>query len=172
VTALAVRIGRAMGRNEAQLAILHRGGLLHDIGKIGTPAEILDKPGKLSDEELRIMRQHPGVGATILEPIGAYAEAIPIVGQHHEWFDGTGYPGGLAGEAINEGARIFAVADVYDALRSDRPYRAGLDRDRVIAYIRERSGSQFDPKVVEAFLAVIAQEDAGLVVAPASFEGA
>jgi putative nucleotidyltransferase with HDIG domain len=158
VTALALDIGRTLGMTEVELAVLHRGGLLHDIGKIGTPAEILDKPSRLSDEELRIMRQHAGVGASILEPITAYREVIPIVGQHHEWFDGNGYPAGLAGESISLGARIFSVADVYDALRSDRPYRVGQDREKVIAYIRERSGTQFDPRVVAAFLRVM--EDA------------
>jgi HD-GYP domain-containing protein (c-di-GMP phosphodiesterase class II) len=98
------------------------------------------------------------VGARILEPIAAYAEVIPIVLQHHETYDGVGYPDRLAGDAICLGARIFAVADVFDALISDRPYRAGLDRELVIAYIRERSGRQFDPGVVEAFLRVTAQQ--------------
>jgi HD-GYP domain-containing protein (c-di-GMP phosphodiesterase class II) len=121
------------------------------------PARSLDKPSRLSDEELRIMRQHAGVGVSILEPITAYRDVIPIVGQHHEWFDGNGYPQGLAGEAISLGARIFSVADVYDALRSDRPYRVGQDREKVIAYIHERSGTQFDPRVVAAFLRVMGE---------------
>jgi putative nucleotidyltransferase with HDIG domain len=159
VTTLALDIGRTLGMTDAELAVLQRGGLLHDIGKIGTPAAILDKPGRLSDEELRIMRQHAGVGASILEPITAYRDVIPIVGQHHEWFDGNGYPQGLAGEAISLGARIFSVADVYDALRSDRPYRVGQDREKVIAYIHERSGTQFDPRVVAAFLRVMGEAE-------------
>ncbi len=103
------------------------------------------------------MRQHAALGATILEPIAAYAEVLPIVRQHHAWFDGTGYPDGLAGEAISQGARIFSVADVYDALNSDRPYRRGLPRESVIDYIRELSGRQFDPKVVDAFLRLAAE---------------
>ncbi|MCI0484018.1 MAG: HD domain-containing protein, partial [candidate division NC10 bacterium] len=91
----------------------------------------------------------------------AYAEVIPIVLQHHEWFDGTGYPDGLAGEAISLGGRIFAVADVYDALTSDRPYRAGLDPEHAIESIKQGTGRQFDPRVVEAFLEVMAEEGTG-----------
>jgi putative nucleotidyltransferase with HDIG domain len=159
VTKMALRIGRALGLSPKELDVLHRGGLLHDIGKIGTPATILDKAGKLTAEETRLMRQHVRIGARILEPIAAYAEVIPIVLQHHEWFDGTGYPDGLSGEAISLGARIFAVADCFDALISDRPYRPGMDRRRVLEAITQGAGRQFDPKVVQAFLEVMAQED-------------
>jgi putative nucleotidyltransferase with HDIG domain len=156
VTRMAVDIGRVMGLPEKDLLTLHRGGLLHDIGKIGTPPEILDKPEKLSESEVSVMCEHVTVGARILEPIPGFAELIPIVVQHHERFDGSGYPYGLAGEAINLHARIFAVADVYDALSSDRPYRPGWPRDKVIAYIREKSGTHFDPEVVDAFLKLMA----------------
>lgn len=156
VTRMAVDIGRVMGLPEKELLTLHRGGLLHDIGKIGTPPEILDKPEKLSESEVGVMCEHVTVGARILEPIPGFSELIPIVVQHHERFDGSGYPFGLAGEAINLHARIFAVADVYDALSSDRPYRPGWARDRVIAYIREKSGTHFDPRVVDAFLNLMA----------------
>ncbi|MCH7896593.1 MAG: HD domain-containing protein [candidate division NC10 bacterium] len=159
VTELALHIGRALGLSPNELDILHRGGLLHDIGKIGIPASILDKSGKLTEEEFLLMREHPRKGARILEPIPAYTEVIPIVLQHHEWLDGTGYPDGLAGEAISLGGRIFAVADVFDALSSDRPYRAGLDRRRVIELITQGAGRQFDPKVVQAFLEVMAREE-------------
>jgi len=159
VTELALKIGRVLGLSQKELDTLHRGGLLHDIGKIGTPPAILDKPGKLTEEENRIMREHPRLGARILEPIPAYADVIPIVLHHHEWFDGTGYPDGLAGEAISLRARIFAVADVFDALRSDRPYRAGFEQEHVIAIITQGAGRQFDPRVVEAFLKVMAQEE-------------
>jgi putative nucleotidyltransferase with HDIG domain len=159
VTELALRIGRALGLSQNELDILHRGGLLHDIGKIGIPAAILDKPAKLTEEEFSLMREHPRKGARILEPIPAYAEIIPIVLQHHEWFDGMGYPDGLAGDAISLGGRIFAVADVFDALRSDRPYRAGMDRTRIIEIITQGAGRQFDPQVVQAFLDVMAQEE-------------
>lgn len=159
VTELALKIGRALGLTAHELDILHRGGLLHDIGKIGIPAAILDKAAKLTEEEFSLMREHPRKGARILEPIPAYAEVIPIVLQHHEWYDGTGYPDGLAGDAISLGGRIFAVADVFDALSSDRPYRAGLDRRRVMEMIAQGTGRQFDPQVVQAFLKVMAQEE-------------
>jgi putative nucleotidyltransferase with HDIG domain len=161
VTELALKIGRKLELGPKELEVLHRGGLLHDIGKIGIPAAILDKAGRLTEQEALIMREHPRKGARILEPIPAYAEVIPIVLQHHEWFDGTGYPDGLAGESISLGGRIFAVADVYDALTSDRPYRAGLGRERAIESIEQGTGRQFDPRVVEAFLAVVAEEETG-----------
>ena len=159
VTELALKIGRVMGLPTKELDILHRGGLLHDIGKIGIPAMILDKPGRLTEEEVLLMREHPRKGARILEPIAAYSEVVPIVLQHHEWFDGNGYPTRLAGEEISLGGRIFAVADVFDALSSDRPYRAGLGRAEAIERIKQGTGRQFDPKVVEAFLEVMAQEE-------------
>ncbi|MGD9039435.1 MAG: HD domain-containing phosphohydrolase [Desulfobacteraceae bacterium] len=158
VTEKALQIGQAMGLTPEALDDLHRGGLLHDIGKIGIPVSILDKPGKLDDEEFQLIRSHSGMGARILEPIAAYANAIPIVLQHHEHFNGKGYPDGLSGEEISLGARILAVADVYDALVSDRPYRTGMDRERVIGIIKEEAGKQFDPRVVEALLEVIGQE--------------
>ncbi|HXZ29175.1 MAG TPA: HD domain-containing phosphohydrolase [Terriglobales bacterium] len=157
VTHLAVDIGKFMGLPPKELAIMHRGGLLHDIGKIGTPPSILDKAGKLEGEELQVMRDHVRVGTRILEPIPGFAEILPIVQQHHEWWNGKGYPAGLAGEAISLHARIFAVADCYDALISDRPYRAGMPQERVLAILEEGSGTQFDPQVVEAFLQFVAE---------------
>ncbi len=159
VTKLALEIGKVLGLRPKELDVLHRGGLLHDTGKVGTPAIILDKPGKLTDEETKSMREHVHIGARILEPIAAYAEVMPIVLQHHEWFDGKGYPYGISGEAIHLYARIFAVADYFDAVTSDRPYRPGMDRKRVIESIKQEAGHQFDPKVVQAFLEVMAQED-------------
>ena len=159
VTELALRIGQALGLNQKQLDDLHRGGLLHDLGKIGIPPEILDKTGKLTDEEYQLMREHVRIGARILEPIEAYAGIIPVVLHHHEYYDGSGYPDNLSGEDIDLGARIFTVADHYDALISDRPYREGLPQETVIGFIKEDSGTKFDPKVVEAFLEVMAQEE-------------
>ena len=151
VTEMAVRIAKAIGLPPKELDIIRRGGLLHDIGKIGTPAEILDKPGELTDEELKVMREHVLIGARILEPIPGLTDSMPIVLQHHEWIDGGGYPKGLAGEEISLHARIFAVADVYDALASDRPYRAGLPIERIMQILRQGSGKQFDPRVLEVF---------------------
>jgi HAMP domain-containing protein len=159
VTELALKIGQAMGLEQSKLDDLHRGGLLHDLGKIGIPPEILDKAGKLTDEEYQLMREHVRIGARILEPIEAYAGIVPVVLHHHEYYDGSGYPDGLKGESIDLGARIFTVADHYDALISDRPYRAGLPREKVIGFIKEDSGTKFDPHVVKAFLEVMVQED-------------
>jgi putative two-component system response regulator len=151
VTNLALKMGNAMGLPANSLAILHRGGLLHDIGKIGTPLTVLDKPGKLEPEEMQIMRDHVKIGVHILEPIPCFREALPIVAQHHEWFDGSGYPAGLAGENISLHARILTVADCYDAIVSDRPYRKGLPKRQALEILTQKSGTQFDPSVVEVF---------------------
>jgi putative nucleotidyltransferase with HDIG domain len=155
VTEKALKIGKVLGLSDSELEDLHRGGLLHDIGKIGIPASILDKPGKLSEEERRMIEEHPRKGARILEPIAAYAHVIPMVLQHHEWLNGKGYPDGHTGEDISLGARILAVADVFDALVSDRPYRKGMELERTLEIIKQESGKQFDPKVVQALLEVM-----------------
>lgn len=158
VTRLALKLGHALGLPDKSLEIMHRGGLLHDIGKIGTPATILDKPGNLEPEEMQIMRDHVTIGVRILEPISCFREALPLVAQHHEWFDGSGYPAGLAGEGISLHARILAVADCYDAMVSDRPYRKGLAKQQALDILRQRSGSQFDPVVIEAFMQLTATD--------------
>lgn len=152
VTRLALKIASTMGLGWEELRVIERGGLLHDIGKIGTPRSILDKPGKLDEEEVRIMREHVNIGMRILEPIPGLGDALPIVSQHHERFDGTGYPNGLKGEQINLFARIFAVADSYDAMTSDRPYRSGMPAEKARAIVSQEAGKQFDPDVVAAFL--------------------
>lgn len=157
VTEIALAIGERMGLSPRGLEVLHRGALLHDLGKLGVPGQILDKPGKLSAEEFAVIKSHPELGARILEPIAVYKDIIPLVLQHHEWFDGRGYPRGLAGEAISLEARILAVADTLDALSSDRPYRPGWEADRVETYLREGAGTQFDPSVVRAYLALLAE---------------
>ncbi|MBN1842947.1 MAG: HD domain-containing protein [Deltaproteobacteria bacterium] len=159
VTDMTLEIGTAVGLTPKELDTLRRGALLHDVGKIGVSAAILDKPGKLTDEEYENVKRHPSMGARILEPISAYAEIIPIVLQHHEQFGGRGYPHGLAGETICLGARIVAVADVFDALVSDRPYRSGWEKKRAIEFIREGAGSQFDRNIVKAFLDVMGKEE-------------
>jgi putative nucleotidyltransferase with HDIG domain len=155
VTALAVEIGRELGLADHQLDVLTRGGLLHDIGKIAVPGHILNKPAPLSAEEFALVREHPLVGARILEPIDEYRRLIPVVRHHHEWFDGRGYPDGLGGDAISLEARVLAVADVFDAVRSDRPYRAGMTLAESVAVVCEGSGTQFDPAIVRAFLDVL-----------------
>jgi putative nucleotidyltransferase with HDIG domain len=151
VTNLALEMGHAMGLPANSLGIIHRGGLLHDIGKIGTPPDVLDKPGRLEPEEMQIMRDHVKIGVRILEPIPCFREALPMVAQHHEWFDGSGYPAGLAGENISLHARILAVADCYEAIVSDRPYRKGLPKRQALEILIQRSGTQFDPMVIEVF---------------------
>lgn len=155
VTNLTMKIAHAMSLEQQEMETLRRAAYLHDIGKIGIPLAILDKPGRLTDDEYETIKDHPSIGAKILEPIHAYAEAVPIVHQHHEKYDGTGYPRMLAGEDICIGARILAVADVYDAVVSDRPYRNGWLKEKSIKMITDNSGTHFDPKVVDAFLAVI-----------------
>jgi putative nucleotidyltransferase with HDIG domain len=155
VTDMALEIGAVLGLTPEKLDNLHRAALLHDIGKIGVPVAVLDKPENLDDEEYRMIKMHPLIGAKILEPIAAYKEVIPIVLQHHERYDGNGYPAGLSGDAIDIGARILAVADVFDALTSDRPYREGWALERVIDLITQEAGRQFHPDVVEAFLEIM-----------------
>lgn len=158
VTGTALEIGRRLGLPEEDLFVIHRGGLLHDVGKIGVPTQLLDKPGALTPQEVQVMRSHVSIGARILQPISAFAREIPLVLYHHERYDGKGYPEGLAGDRIPFHARILAVADVFDALKSDRPYRSGWEFDRVLSYIREGSGTWFDPQVVAAFLEIVDQE--------------
>ena len=158
VTDLAVEIGRKIGLPSKDIETMKIGGLLHDIGKIGTPPTVLDKPGKLSPDEMRVMQDHVRMGVRILEPIPGFHEALPIVAQHHEWFNGKGYPDGLSGKNISLHARIFAVADCYDALTSDRPYRKGLPKQQVLAMLKEKSGVQFDPDVIESFLGMMGAE--------------
>jgi putative nucleotidyltransferase with HDIG domain len=154
VTDLASAIGRGMGLTAADLDQLARATLLHDIGKIAVPSSILNKPGPLTAEEFAVMQTHPVVGARILEPIPDYDRLIPVVLQHHERFDGTGYPAGLAGDAISLDARIVAVADVFDALTSERPYRKAMDETEATRIIMNGRGSAFDPSAVDAFLRI------------------
>jgi putative nucleotidyltransferase with HDIG domain len=154
VADISLRIARELDLNQKELNTLHRAALLHDIGKIGVSSAILDKKGKLTDEEFRLIKEHPSIGARILEPVGAYRDAIPLVYQHHERLDGSGYPRGLAGMDIVLGARILAVGDVFDALVSNRPYREGSSLSHAAGIIREGAGTLFDPAVVSAFLKV------------------
>ncbi len=150
------------------------GFFLHDIGKVGIPEQVLGKPGPLTPAEWEIMRTHPVIGAQIVEPIGPLGEAVEIVRTHHEWFDGTGYPSGLRGDQIPLAARIFSIADSFDAMTSDRPYRRALPLDRALDEIEAGSGTQFDPMAVEAFLGLLEERDLleerpGREPAPASY---
>lgn len=146
VTELTLRLARALGMREEELVHVRRGALLHDIGKLGIPDSILLKPGPLTADESEIMKRHPVYAHDLLASIAYLRPALDIPYCHHERWDGTGYPRGLKGEEIPPAARIFAVADAWDALRSGRPYRPAWTREEALGYIRERSGTSFDPK--------------------------
>ncbi len=152
VTDLTVRLARRMGMSEEELVHVRRGALLHDIGKMGVPDHILSKPGPLSDEEQQVMRQHATFAHEFLAPIPFLRPALEIPYCHHERFDGTGYPLGLAGDQIPLAARLFSVVDVFDALTSDRPYRPAWSSERTLEYIASEAGKRFDPAVVEEFM--------------------
>ncbi len=152
VTETVVKLGRILGVKDEELTRLELAALLHDVGKIGTYESILDKPKKLTDEEYEVMKNHTTKGAEILMPVKQFADLIPAVKHHHECYDGRGYPDGIKGEDIPWFARIIGVADTVDAMMSDRPYRKGLSIEKVVAELSRCSSTQFDPKVVEAFL--------------------
>jgi putative nucleotidyltransferase with HDIG domain len=152
VTDLTMNLARFMHVDEPQLTAIRRGALLHDIGKMGIPDAILLKEGKLTDKEWVLMRKHPQLAHEMLMPISYLHDAIAIPYCHHEKWDGTGYPQGLAGDQIPLVARIFAIIDVWDALTSDRPYRKKWTEQKARKYIEEQRGRHFDPRVVDAFL--------------------
>jgi len=152
VTEITVRLAKAIGVQGEELLHIRRGALLHDIGKLGIFDRILLKPGSLTAEEWMIMRKHPDYAYQLLSPIAFLKQALDIPYCHHEKWDGSGYPRGLKGEQIPLSARLFAVADVWDALISDRPYRAAWPQSQAVEYIREQAGKHFDPQVVEAFI--------------------
>jgi putative two-component system response regulator len=169
VTARAVALAAHIGMPVAMLQVLERGCMLHDVGKIGVPEAILGKPGKLTDEEFALMRAHPELGVTICGPLRSrlIAQALPIVRHHHERIDGTGYPDRLSGTEIPVLARIAAIADAYDAMVSDRPYRRGMLAAQALAILRAGAGSQWDTDLVAAFLELDAGIlDAALTPAP------
>jgi putative methionine-R-sulfoxide reductase with GAF domain len=155
VTEMTLRLARAMGMREADLTHVRRGVLLHDIGKMGIPDSILLKPGPLTPEEWTIMRRHPLYAYELLSPIAHLRPALDIPLYHHEKWDGSGYPYGLQGEQIPLAARVFAVVDVWDALRSNRPYRKAWPEKKVRDYICSLAGRHFDPKVVQKFLEIV-----------------
>lgn len=152
VTGMALKLAHIMGLGEEKLIHMRRGGLLHDIGKLGVPDGILLKPAALTDEEWTIMRRHPQFAFDWLAPISYLREAIEIPYCHHEKWDGSGYPRGLSGESIPLTSRIFSIADVWDALTSDRPYRKAWSREKTIEYMRVNRGLHFDPRLLDIFL--------------------
>ena len=155
VTEMTLRLARSMDMRGEELLHLRRGALLHDIGKMGVPDEILHKPGPLNEQEWEIMRRHPQYAYQMLKPISFLSRALDIPYAHHERWDGSGYPRGLKGDSIPVAARIFAVVDVWDALTSDRPYRLAWPRSRAVRYLNAQVRRHFDPDAVNAFLRVI-----------------
>ncbi|MEW6402371.1 MAG: HD domain-containing phosphohydrolase [Chloroflexota bacterium] len=159
VTELTMKVARRLGFSDEHLLQLRRGALLHDMGKMAIPDEILQKPGPLSELEWREMRRHPIYAYEMLSPISYLHGALEIPFCHHERWDGSGYPRGLKGEEIPLSARLFALVDVWDALRSDRPYRKCMPLEEVIAYLRDNAGKLFDPNLVEVFLSAIESDN-------------
>ena len=159
VTDLTLKLARAMRISESQLTAIRRGALLHDIGKMGVPDAILLKEGDLTDEEWRLMRQHPQLAHDMLAPIAYLKDALDIPYWHHEKWDGTGYPQGLKGDHIPLVARLFAIVDVWDALTNDRSYRKKWTKQKARQYIKEQSGRHFDPQVVDAFLKIVENDE-------------
>ena len=151
-------IANRLGVDEKTKLEIGFGALLHDVGKIAVPDQILLKPGKLTDQEWSEMRKHPDAGYRIVKRIGFLKNAAEIVYAHHEQFDGSGYPRGLKGESIPLGARMFMVVDVYDALTSERPYRSPMIYEEATAEIKRQSGSHFDPVIVDTFMSIAPEE--------------
>jgi putative nucleotidyltransferase with HDIG domain len=161
VSRYAIDVGDRLGLPELEIEKLRYASLLHDVGKIGVPDQLLGKPGPLSENEAEVMRRHPEIGARILRNIDVLRDVAPVILHHQERFDGAqegefpGYPGGLRGDEIPLGARIIAVVDAFDAMTTDRPYRRALAVDEAVAELRREAGKQFDPAVVETFLSVL-----------------
>jgi len=160
VSQLSTAIAREMGFGDGQVEEVEIASLFHDVGKIKMPDSILHKRGRLDPDERREMMRHPEYGAEILTKAQSLFKYIPLVRHHHEWFDGSGYPDGLSGDRIPVAAAIVALADAFDAMTSDRPYRTAMTRDEAMAKIEEFSGKQFDPAVVRIFRKIIEEQQA------------
>lgn len=152
VSLYATSIARQMQLSDGHIEAIKHAGLLHDIGKIGVADAILKKPGRLTEDEFREMRNHAGLSHSILAPVDLPHDIKPMVRHHHEWYNGSGYPDGLAANDIPLGARILSIADAFEAMTSDRPYRLALPRTRAVKELQNYSGSQFDPHIVETFV--------------------
>lgn len=158
VTNLSLKIGQALNLSSNQLNVLEIAALFHDVGKIGIPDKVLNKPGKLTDEEFNQIKEHPSIGIDILKTIEFLDKTLPMILHHHEKYDGNGYPLGISGEAIPLESRIICVADSYDAMTSDRPYRKGLPHTVAVDELIKFKGIQFDPEIVDAFLKINVEE--------------
>jgi putative nucleotidyltransferase with HDIG domain len=158
VSDVAVRLARALGLNREELETVRLGCLLHDVGKIHVPDAVLRKPGALDEEEFAMMRKHPAIGEQICRPLAFARPCLSIIRHHHERWDGRGYPDGLKGEEISLHARIAAVADAWDAMTSDRPYRTALPEAVAFGRLLDGAGTQFDPNMVELFVRVMDHE--------------
>ncbi len=161
MVSIAVEIGKKLNISEKELENLKHAAILHDLGKIGIPDKILHKKGKLNEKELKKIRTHPQIGAEIIRSVHFLSAVVPIVLHHHERFDGLGYSSGLKGEDILLGARIIAVADVYQALVSDRPYRKAYSKKEALKIIQDGAGTQFDPEIVKIFLEILKSKGRG-----------
>lgn len=155
VAKYAVKIAKKLGLPEEEIKTINFFSILHDIGKIGVPEEILAKPGKLTAREWELIRKHPTIGESIIEPIEFLQPVRTLLRHHHEWYDGRGYPDKLKGENIALAARILSVADAYDAMQSDRPYRKALSKEKALQELQRASGTQFDPEVVKAIVKAV-----------------
>jgi putative nucleotidyltransferase with HDIG domain len=155
VARIAVAVARRMGFEDAEVERIEYAALLHDLGKIGISRSVLSKPGALTNDEFDRIREHPDIAARILESVPFLEDVRPVVQDHHERVDGLGYGRGLAGEELSTPARILAAADSFDAMTADRPYRDAMPEASAVAELRSNAGSQFDPLVVEALIAVL-----------------
>lgn len=156
---ISVKFGQSLGLDKPHLLALEQGGVLHDIGKLGIPDHILLKPGKLDDDEMAVMRTHTMIGYHLCEGLNSLRLTLPIIRHHHERWDGTGYPDGLSGDAIPIVARVFQFADIYDALRNERPYKAAFSMEKTIAIIEEEAGGGLlDPHLCRKFIELVRQD--------------
>jgi HD-GYP domain-containing protein (c-di-GMP phosphodiesterase class II) len=158
VTLVSILIGQELGLDQRELDVLRHAATFHDVGKIAVPDDVLNKPGRLSDSEFEAMKVHPAEGARICSKLQVLRPAVPLIRSHHERMDGRGYPDNLVAEQIPLGARIIAVADTWDAITSDRPYREGQPAFVALEEIRRCTGAQFDERVVRAFVEVLAKD--------------